>query len=70
MTKMRKLSGIFFRQKNEETGEYENVCFEELRDDEKKRVLKDKSHEWKDQLIMMLANIVNEIGEKFGIYKE
>jgi hypothetical protein len=70
MVERRNLSGVFFRQKNEETGKYENVCFEELREDEKKRVLKDRPSEWKDQLIMILSDTLNKIGDQFNIAKE
>lgn len=69
MAERRNLSGIFFRQRNDETGKFENVCFEELREEEKKRILEERPPEWKDQLIMMLVNTLNEIGDKFDLYK-
>jgi hypothetical protein len=70
MVERRNLSGVFFRQKNEETGEYENVCFEELRKQEKKRVLETRTLEWKDMMIMKLCDTLNKIGDQFNIAKE
>ena len=70
MVERRNLSGVFFRQKNEETGEYESVCFEELREQEKKRVLETRTLEWKDMMIMILCETLNKIGDQFNIAKE
>jgi hypothetical protein len=70
MKSKRGLSGIYFRSKNQETGKYESVVFEDLSESEQKEVIKDYSKEQLISLSMLLANTINEIGEMFDIVKE
>ena len=43
MKTRRNLSGIYFRSKNEETGKYENVVFEDLSDEEQDEMMNGRS---------------------------
>jgi hypothetical protein len=70
MKSKRGLSGIYFRSKNQETGKYESVVFEDLSESEQKEVIKNYSKEQLISLSMLLANTINEIGEMFDIVKE
>ncbi len=63
----RKLSGIYFRSKNENTGKYENVVFEDLSEAEQDRVMEGREKAWIKSLAKQLANTLNEIGENFNI---
>ncbi len=63
----RQLSGIFFRQKNNETGKFENVCFEDLRPEERDRVMKDRDAEWLKSLAIQLADTLQRIGDQLDI---
>jgi hypothetical protein len=70
MKSKRGLSGIYFRSKNQETGKYESVVFEDLSESEQKELIKNYSKEQLISLSMLLANTINEIGEMFDIVKE
>lgn len=65
----RNLSGIYFRQKNDEGG-FDNVCFEELRPEEQQRVMEGRSEEWLKSLAVQLGEVVCRLGDKFDIYRE
>ena len=66
----RELSGIYFRSKNEETGRYENVVFEDLETEKQDEILNSKSPEWVKNLAKMLADTLNDIGSHFDITRE
>lgn len=66
----RNLSGIYFRSKNEQTGVVENVCFEDLPDNEKDLVLTNFSHDQLRSLVKMLSRTIREIGDELDIVKE
>lgn len=70
MKQKRGLSGIYFRSKNEETGKYENVVFEDLSEEEQDRVMGDRPDEWVKSLAKQLANTLNRIGDEFDIFVE
>ena len=65
----RSLSGIYFRVKNEE-GKWDNVCFEDLEEERQNEVLKDKTDEWKNNTIKILASKIKELGDAFEIIAE
>ena len=67
MKTKRGLSGIYFRCKNEETGAYDNVVFEDLTENEQDDHMKTRDREWIKSLAKKLANTLNEIGDKFDI---
>ena len=64
----RNLSGIYFREKVGD--KWENVCFEECSEEKKDEILNSKEPEFVKNLAKMLANTINEIGDKFDIAKE
>jgi len=65
MKTRRNLSGIYVR-----TEKGENVCFEDLSDEEQYALLDSKPDCWKRCLITQLSKVINEIGEAFDILKE
>lgn len=67
MKNIRNLSGIYFRSKNEETGKYDNVVFEDLTEQEQDRVMDGRDIEWLKSLAKILANTINTIGDQFDI---
>lgn len=66
----RNLSGIYFRSQNKETGKWENICFEELSEEEQNKQMENRGEIWIKNLAKQLANTLNEIGDKFDIIKE
>ena len=70
MKQKRNLSGVFIRFENDEEKVAENRCFEDLPEEAQKELLATKSPEWKDGLILHLANTLNDIGEKFKLIVE
>jgi hypothetical protein len=74
MKEMRNLSGIYFRFKNPETNSFENRCFEDLPKEEQEKIIdgriKEENTEWVKNLVIMLADRLNEIGDKFDIFKQ
>lgn len=67
MKTKRNLSGIYFRSRNEETGKYENVVFEDLTLEQQDGVMAQRSQEWLKSLAKQLANTLNKVGEEFDI---
>lgn len=63
----RKLSGIYFRNKNKETNKWDNVVFEDLYEEEQDKQMDGRSEEWLKGLAKQLANTINDIGNKFDI---
>ncbi|MBQ8357889.1 MAG: hypothetical protein IJX39_08810 [Clostridia bacterium] len=64
----RNLDGVYFRVKR--YGKWENVCFSDLRSDEREDILEGKSIEWVKQLCRILADTISEIGKKFDLRGE
>ena len=67
MKERRNLSGIYFRSKNEATGKYDNVVFEDLTDEEQDKMMEGRGEEWLKSLAKQLSNTLNNIGEQFDI---
>lgn len=67
MKTKRNLSGIYFRTKNEETGKFDNIVFEDLSEYQQNEMMNDRSEEWLKSLAKQLANTLNNIGEQFNI---
>ena len=63
----RGLSGIYFRAKNEETGKFENVVFEDLTEKQQDEMMNGRSEEWLKSLSKQLANTLRTIGDQFDI---
>lgn len=67
MKTLRGLSGIYFRSLNTETGKYENICFEDLSEEEQDKMMNGATDKWLKSLIKQLANTINKIGDQFDI---
>ena len=70
MKTKRGLSGIYFRFKNQESGKYENRVFEDLPKDEQWEIVRHGNNEWLQQMVIVLAERLYEIGEQFDITTE
>jgi len=68
METKRKLSGIFIRYQNPETGKFESNCFEDWPEKVQDEILNGKSEEWLKGIIKQLTKVLNTIGERFNIY--
>jgi len=66
----RNLSGVYFRFKNTETNEMENRTFEDLPEDDQKKMLEGRTREWVESLALVLAKTLREIGDEFDIIVE
>jgi hypothetical protein len=67
MKKRRNLSGIYFLHEDSETGEWGNICFEDLPLDTQMNYMKCNSREWVEGLAVKLADTLNIIGEQFNL---
>lgn len=67
MKEQRKLSGIFFRVKNEASGSFENLTFEDLTEEQQDKMMEDRPKEWLKSLAKSLATTINNIGNKFDL---
>jgi hypothetical protein len=63
----RGLSGIYFRAKNEETGKFENIVFEDLSEEQQDEMMNGRSEEWLKSLSKQLASTLRSIGDQFDI---
>ena len=70
MKTQRNLSGCYFRFKNPETGEWDNICFEDLPEEEQLKQMEPHDIEWHKRMIIILADTLNEIGEYTDIVKQ
>ena len=70
MKTKRNLSGIYFRHKNDETGKWENWCFEDLPEDKQHILISLKDTEWLKSMVMQLSATLNEIGDYTDIVKQ
>ena len=69
MKNQHNLSGIYFRQQNED-GKWDNVCFEDLEKQKQEEILKEKEPEFIKNLCLMLSDTLYEVAEKFEIFKD
>ena len=67
MKTKRNLSGIYFRAKNEETGKFDNVVFEDLTTEQQDEIMNDRPLEWLKSLSKQLADTINNIGNQFDL---
>jgi hypothetical protein len=63
----RNISGIYFRFKNEETGEMENRVFEDLPPEYQDKMMEGRTIEWTKSLAKQLANSLRDVADKFDI---
>lgn len=67
MRQPRNLSGIYFRYQNPETGKWENWCFEDLPQQERDKMMENRSSEWLKSLANQLANTLMVAGDNCNI---
>jgi hypothetical protein len=65
----RNLSGVYFRYKNEETGKFDNVVFEDLPEEEQDRILDAKDPEWTKSLAKIMAKSLRDMGDQLDIVR-
>lgn len=61
----RHLDGVYFRVVR--AGKWRNVCFSDLTEGERTKVLEGRSEEWLKSLCCHLADSLKDIGEEFDI---
>lgn len=66
----RKLSGIYFRSKNEEIGKFDNIVFEDLSEKEQDEIMNRCSLYYLKGLVKQLANTLNDIGNQLDIIND
>jgi hypothetical protein len=66
----RNLDRVFFRVKNEETGEFENKCFSDLTPEQQDEMMNGKGEEWLKNMCKILAKTIKDIGDQFDILCE
>ena len=62
------LSGIYFRCRNEETGNWESVVFEDLPEEEQNSILDTKSPEFIKGLVKQLSDTLYNVAETFDLF--
>lgn len=67
MKTVREISGVYFRFQNPETKRFENRVFEDLPEDEQRKILSNNDHQWTIELAIILANKLYEVCEQFDI---
>ena len=61
----RNLDGVYFR--IERDGEWQNICFSDLTDEEMDKVMETRSEKWLKQMCKILANSLKDVGDEFDI---
>lgn len=64
----RNLDGVYFRVKRGE--KYENICFSDMTEDERDKIMEDKPVEWLKAMCEILASTLRGIGDQFNIEGE
>jgi hypothetical protein len=65
----RSQSGVYYRSKNQETGKFDNIVFEDLPENEQDEILDRYDKKQISRLCKILANTINEIGNYTDIAK-
>ena len=61
----RNLDGVYFRVKR--NGEWQNICFSDLTEDEMNKVMENRGEEWLKQMCRILAKSLKDLGDQFDI---
>lgn len=61
----RNLDGVYFLVQRD--GKWDNVCFSDLTDEEKMKVMNDRNIEWFKSMCIILGNTIRKIGDEFDI---
>lgn len=64
----RKMDGVFFRVNR--SGEWRDVCFSDLTEEQMDLVMEDRSIDWLKDLCKILAKELHDIGDYFDIVSE
>ena len=70
MKTKRNLSGMFVRSLNNKTNKWDDVCFEDLENDQMDEYLEKCTPEFIKGITKLMANTLFEIGEELGLVKE
>lgn len=65
MKERRDLSGIYYRVRRDD--KWVNLCFEDLEPNEQKDILNKQDHEFARNMVLVLANTINKIGEELNV---
>lgn len=63
--KQRELDGVYFRV--ERDGKWHNLCFSDMTEEERGKVMEGRSAEWLKGLAQCMASTVRQIGDHFDI---
>ncbi len=55
----RNLSGIYYLERDPDTGQNEPVCFEELSESRKIEIIQKSEDAWKQHMILKLCEVIN-----------
>lgn len=61
----RDLDGVYFR--IHRNGKWCDVCFSDLTEEERKKVMENRSIEWVKELANILANAIRDIGDQLDL---
>lgn len=64
----RNLDGVYFRVKRD--NEWQNICFSDLTEDERNKMMENRSVKWLQSLCNILANKLKDIGDQFDLMCE
>lgn len=64
----RNLDGLYFR--IERDGKWQDICFTDLTQQERDRVMANRSERWLASVVNYLADVINGIGEEFDLVRE
>ena len=64
----RHLDGVYFRVKRD--NEWQDICFSDLTEDERNKMMENRSVKWLQSLCNILANKLKDIGDQFDLMCE
>lgn len=64
----RNLDGVYFRVKRDD--EWQDICFSDLTEDERNKMMENRSVKWLQSLCNILANKLKDIGDQFDLMCE
>ena len=70
MKEQRNLSGIYYRSFDKAQDKWVNICFEELSETEQDNIINNYTDVRKANLIKLLAETINRIGNELDLYSE
>lgn len=68
MRVQRNLDGLYFR--IERDGKWQNICFSDLTQQERDRVMAGRSEKWLAAVVNHLADCLQSVGEEFDVARE